>query len=59
MEIQYLRGAENINVKKKLIRFLLDAMLSYAMSTEILTKISRSRLRECDYHKLQQYSDQK
>ena len=34
-------------------------MLSYAISTQIVTKIFRAWSRECDYHKIQQYSDPK
>ena len=31
-------------------------MLSEAISTQILTKIYKSWLKECDHHEIQQYS---
>ena len=43
---------------KKLFRFPLDVMRNSVFSTQILTKIYRPRLKECDYHETQQYYDQ-
>ena len=38
--------------------FTLDVMQKIMVSTQILAKIYRSWLKECDYDKIQQYSDQ-
>ena len=46
------------DVFKKLFHFPLEVMQNSILSTQILAKIYRSRLKECDYHKIQQYSDQ-
>ena len=42
---------------KKLFRFPLDVMQNNVISTQILAKIYRSWVKECDNHKIQQYSD--
>ena len=39
-------------------KFPYDVMQNSVVSTQILAKIYRSWLKECDYHKIQQYSDQ-
>ena len=46
------------NVLKKLFRFRIHIMQHSVVSTQILVKIYRSWLKECDYHKIQQYSYQ-
>ena len=56
-KIRYLKGGGGVLTKKN-FRFPLDAMLSYAISNRILTKMCRSWLKECDYQKIMQYSDQ-
>ena len=42
----------------KLIRFPLDVIQNSVVSAQILAKIYRPRLKECAYHKIQQYYDQ-
>ena len=43
---------------KKLFHSPLDVMQNNVVSTKILAKIYRARLKECAYPKIQQYSDQ-
>ena len=45
---------EENDVLKK-ISFPLDIMQNNVVSTQILAKIYRSRLKECSCHKIQQY----
>ena len=54
--ISRMKGGNN--VFKKLFHFPLDAMQNSLVSTHILAKIYRPRLKECAYHKSQQYYDQ-
>ena len=46
------------DVLKKNFRFPLDLMQNSVVSTQNLAKIYRPRLKECAYHKIQQYYDQ-
>ena len=50
----------NIQFLKKpfLFSFLLDVMRNYSISSQSLTKEHRPWLKECAYHKIQEYSDQ-
>ena len=43
---------------KNLSRFPLDVMQNSMVSTKIPAKIYRAQLKECAYHKIQQYYDQ-
>ena len=45
------------DVLKKLFSFSLDVMQNSVVSTQILAKIYRPRLKECAYHKVWQYYD--
>ena len=40
------------------LHILVDVMQNNVISTQILAKIYRSWLKECDHHKIQQYSGQ-
>ena len=53
--ISYLRVEAMFYMLKT---FPLDVMQNSMVSTHILAKINREWLKECDYHKIQQYSDQ-
>ena len=53
--ISYERGEQCF---KTSFRFPWNVMQHNVDSTQILPKIYRSQLKECEYHKIQQYSDQ-
>ena len=53
--ISYERGEHCF---KKLFRFPLHVMQHIGVPTQIPAKIYISWLKECDFHKIQKYSDQ-
>ena len=48
----------SVSCKKKLYPFPFDLMQNSVVSSQILAKIYRLWLKECEYHIIQQYSDQ-
>ena len=58
MKLQWGGDVKGNHNSKNLFRFLLEIMQNSVVSTHILAKMYRSWLKECDYHKSQQYSDQ-